>query len=106
MPTANDYGWSSNTGRGGAPALSNFHGSGAAFQLADTSRDYNIYLQIKSVTHGFTLSIGADNHTTLALFTADDLASSQLMFFRLPAAWWISWSATLGGIKNSCAVGC
>ncbi len=93
---------------GSAPVLTGLGAvSGTAIQLTDTTRDYQVYLNVTtagtatSVTMGHTS--GAGDVTIAQPGTA---ALGQVYSFRLPAGWYFKWTGTTTAMGNQTAVGC
>lgn len=91
---------------GSAPALTPTFANGTAAQLADTSRDYLVYLQIGTAGTGFTLAIGPTSSPANTLFASATPVSEELISFRLPAGWFVKWAGTGTTLANQTAIGC
>lgn len=81
--------------------------SGTAIQLTDTSRDYQVYLEVTTAGTATSLTMG---HTSAAndvtLMSSAAATAGQVISFRLPAGWWFKWTGTTTAIGNQVAVGC
>lgn len=91
---------------GSAPALTPTFASGVASQLADTARDYIVYLQIGTAGTGFTLAIGPTSTPANTIFASATPVSEELISFRLPAGWFVKWSGTGTTLAAQIAIGC
>lgn len=93
---------------GSAPVLTALGAvSGTALQLADTTRDYLVYLEVTTAGTATSLTIG---HTSSAndvtLMASAAATAGQVISFRLPAGWYFKWTGTTTAIGNQVAVGC
>jgi hypothetical protein len=89
-----------------APVLTPAFASGTAAQLSDTTRDYMVYLQIGTAGTANTVAIGPTStpaHTVISNGTA---TAGQVMTIRLPAGWYLEWSATEATLASQIAIGC
>jgi hypothetical protein len=81
--------------------------NGTARQLADTSRDYEVYLTVGTAGTATTVTIG---HTSAASDAAvspsGPVTAGQVITFRLPAGWYLKWSGTTTTLAAQTAVGC
>jgi hypothetical protein len=75
-------------------------------QLADTTRDYQVYLTVTTAGGPNTILIGAANPPVSATITAMSTVNLGHVFsFRLPAGWYVRWAGT-AGITTQNAVSC
>ena len=93
---------------GSAPVLTALgFTSGTAAQLADLTRDYLVYLQVGTAGTAMSVSIGhtsaASDVTVVSNATA---TAGEVVSVRLPAGWWLKWTATTATLANQVAVGC
>ena len=92
-----------------APILTAVAGTngGGGVQLTDTTRDYNVYLQVGTAGTAFIVTMGhtsAGNDVTI--HASGTATAGQTVSFRLPAGWYFLWSATTATLAQSVAVGC
>lgn len=95
-----------NNTAGSAPVLTPTFSSGVAAQLADLTRDYMVYLTIGTAGTANTLAIGPANTTTTTLISSATATTGEIMAVRLPAGWWLKWSATTATLATQTAIGC
>jgi Pectate lyase superfamily protein len=84
------------------PAFTN----GAAAQLSDTSRDYMVYLTCTTAGTGLTLAIGPTGTPANALISGATATLGESISVRLPAGWYLEWSATSAAFATQVAIGC
>jgi hypothetical protein len=92
-----------------APVLTAVAGTngGAAVQLTDTTRDYNVYLQVGTAGTAWIVSMGhTSSGNDVTLHASGVATAGQVLTFRLPAGWYFLWSATTATLAQSVAVGC
>jgi len=89
-----------------APAITPALSNNTAAQLADTTRDYMLYLEVGTAGTGFTLSIGPANTTVNAVVTSVTPVTGMLFTVRIPAGWYVKWAGTATTLANQLAVGC
>lgn len=89
-----------------APALTPTFSSGVAAQLADTTRDYMVYLEIGTAGTANTLLIGPTSSPANTIVASGTATTGEVMAFRLPAGWWVQWSATTATLASQTAIGC
>lgn len=81
--------------------------SGTAAQLADTTRDYIVYLEVTTAGTATSVTIG---HTSSAndvtIMSSQAATAGQVITVRLPAGWYLKWTGTTTAIGNQVAVGC
>jgi hypothetical protein len=81
--------------------------SGTAIQLADTTRDYTVYLEVTTAGTATSVTIG---HTSAAsdvtIMASAAATAGQVITFRLPAGWFFKWTGTTTAVGNQVAVGC
>lgn len=81
--------------------------TGTAIQLADTSRDYQVYLEVTTAGTATSLTIGpTSSANAVSLMTSQAATAGQVISFRLPAGWYFKWTGTTTAIGNQVAVGC
>ena len=94
---------------GSAPILTAVAGTngGGGVQLTDTTRDYQVYLQVGTAGTAWIVSMGHTGSANDVTLHASGVATAgQTLTFRLPAAWYFLWSATTATLAQSVAVGC
>lgn len=89
-----------------APALTPAFANGTAAQLADTTRDYMVYLQVGTAGSAFSLAIGPTSTPANVLFASGTPVAGEMLPFRLPAGWFVKWAGTLTTLASQTAVGC
>jgi hypothetical protein len=90
----------------GAPVLTPTFANGTAAQLSDTTRDYMVYLTIGTAGTANTLAIGPTSTPANTIISSATATAGELMSFRLPAGWWVKWSATTATLATQKAIGC
>ena len=94
---------------GSAPILTAVAGTngGGGVQLTDTTRDYQVYLQVGTAGTAWIVSMGHTGSANDVTLHASGVATAgQTLTFRLPAGWYFLWSATTATLAQSVAVGC
>lgn len=94
---------------GSAPVLGSLGSTsgGGGVQLADTTRDYMVYLQVSTAGTGTSVSIGHTSAADDVTILSDNVATAgQVITFRLPAGWYFKWAGTSTAMANQNAVGC
>ena len=91
---------------GSAPVLAPAFVNGTASQLADTTRDYMVYLQIGTAGTAFSLAIGPTSGAANTLMASATPLADSLLSFRLPAGWFVKWAGTSTTLTTQTAVGC
>jgi hypothetical protein len=89
-----------------APALTPTFANGTAAQLSDLTRDYMIYFQIGTAGTAFVIAIGPTNTPANTIVTGAAATGGELYSFRLPASWYVKWSATTATLATQTAIGC
>lgn len=89
-----------------APAITPTLANGTAAQLADTTRDYLVYLTIGTPGTAFTLAIGPTSGVANTLMGSATPLADELLSFRLPAGWFVKWAGTLTTLSSQIAIGC
>ncbi len=77
-----------------------------AAQLSDTSRDYMLYFQIGTSGTAFSLKIGPTSGVTTTIMSGAVVSSGQQVHVRVPAGWFVKWTATSATLAFQKAVGC
>lgn len=91
---------------GSAPVLTPAFTGGVAAQLADTTRDYMVYLEIGTAGTAFVVQIGPTSNPANSVVTSGTATAGEVVSFRLPAGWFVKWSAATATLANQLAVGC
>jgi hypothetical protein len=99
------FGAGTNTA-GSAPVLTPTFASGTPAQLSDTSRDYMVYLEIGTAGTANVLKIGPTSTPANTIIASGVATAGEIMAVRLPAGWYLEWSATTATLANQIAIGC
>jgi hypothetical protein len=91
---------------GSAPAITPTFANNTASQLADTTRDYMVYLQIGTPGTAFTLAIGPTSGVATTIVSSATPTATELFAVRLPAGWFLRWAGTSTTLARQTAVGC
>jgi hypothetical protein len=91
---------------GSAPLLTPTFASGTAAQLSDTTRDYEIYLQIGTAGTAFSVAIGPTSTPADTIYASATPPAGALITFRCPAAWFVKWAGTSTTLASQKAIGC
>ena len=91
---------------GNAPALTPAFANGTAAQLTDTTRDYVVYLTIGTAGTAFVLAIGPTAGVANTVVPSSAATSGDAYTVRLPAGWFLKWSATTATLAGQLAIGC
>jgi hypothetical protein len=91
---------------GSAPAITPTFANGTASQLADSSRDYMVYLQVGTPGTAFTLAIGPTSGVATTIVSSATPTAAELFAVRLPAGWFLKWAGTSTTLARQTAVGC
>jgi hypothetical protein len=91
---------------GSAPVLTPAFSSGVAAQLADTTRDYLVYLEVGTAGTAMSVGIGPTSGAANAVSTSGVATTGQIISFRLPAGWFVKWTAVTATLSNQLAIGC
>lgn len=89
-----------------APVLTPAFASGTAAQLADLTRDYMVYLEIGTAGTANVLAIGPTSTPANTVIASGVATTGEIMTVRLPAGWFLKWSATTATLTNQIAIGC
>lgn len=84
------------------PAFAN----GTAAQLATTTRDYMVYLTVGTAGTAMVIAIGPTSSPANTIVSSSTATSGEVYSFRLPAGWFVKWSATTATLANQIAIGC
>ncbi len=91
---------------GSAPVLAPAFANGVAAQLADTTRDYMVYLEVGTAGTAFTVAIGPTSGVANTVVAAGTATSGESVSVRLPAGWFLKWSAVTATLASQLAIGC
>lgn len=91
---------------GSAPALTPTFANGTAAQLSDLTRDYMVYLEVGTAGTAFVVAIGPTSGVANTVVASGTATSGELVSVRLPAGWFLKWSATTATLANQLAIGC
>jgi len=91
---------------GSAPVLTPTFASGTAAQLSDTTRDYVCYLTCTLAGTALTVAIGPTSTPANTLISSETATLGQMLTIRLPAGWFLKWSATTATFTQQKAIGC
>ena len=80
--------------------------SGAAAQLADQTRDYDVYFQLAGGAGTVTLAIGPTSTPANAIATSAVTFTGEVLRVRLPAGWYLSITLGTSTIASQIAIGC
>lgn len=90
-----------------APVLTPAFAAGTAAQLADTTRDYMVYLTVTTAGTATSVKIGPTSSANAVTIMGSAAATAgQVISFRLPAGWYVLWAGTTTAIADQSAVGC
>ncbi len=91
---------------GSAPVLAPAFANGTAAQLADTTRDYMVYLEVGTAGTAFTVAIGPTSGVANTVVASGTATSGEVVTIRLPAGWFLKWSAVTATLASQLAIGC
>jgi len=91
---------------GSAPILTPSFANATAAQLADTTRDYHVYLAVTTSGTATTVAIGPTSTPANTILPSSSVVAGQLISFRLPAGWYVKWAGTTTAIATQTAIGC
>ncbi len=91
---------------GSAPAITPAFANGTASQLSDTTRDYEVYLQIATPGTVFTLAIGPTSTPANTVHSSSTPTAGMQFSVRLPAGWYLKWAGTSTTLATQIAIGC
>jgi hypothetical protein len=84
------------------PTLAN----GTAAQLSDLTRDYMLYLEVGTAGTAFVLKIGPTSTPATTVSASGTATTGQVYTVRVPAGWYVEWSATTATLANQTAISC
>lgn len=88
-----------------APVLTPAFASGTAAQLADTTRDYILYLVI-GTAGVITVAIGPTSTPANTIISAATATAGECITIRLPAGWFTEVTLSTATLANQKAIGC
>lgn len=91
---------------GSAPVITPTFASGTAAQLSDLTRDYTVYLEIGTAGTANVVAIGPTSTPANTVVASGVATAGQVMTIRLPAGWYLKWSATTATLASQVAIGC
>jgi hypothetical protein len=91
---------------GSAPVLTPAFATTVAAQLADTTRDYMVYLAVTTSGTVTTVAIGPTSTPANTILPSSSVTAGQLVSFRLPAGWYVKWAGTSTAFATQTAIGC
>lgn len=80
--------------------------NGTAAQLSDLTRDYMVYLVVGTAGTAFTLAIGPTSTPAHTIVPSSTATSGEVITVRLPAGWFLEWTATTATLAGQAAVSC
>jgi hypothetical protein len=89
-----------------AAALTPTFANGTAAQLTDLTRDYMVYFTVGTAGTAMTIAIGPTSTPANTIVSSSTATSGEVYSFRLPAGWFVKWSATTATLANQIAIGC
>ena len=89
-----------------APVLIPVFASGSAAQLADTTRDYNVYFQLAGGAGTVTLAIGPTSTPAYTIASSAVTFTGEIVQVRLPAGWYLDITLGTSTIASQIAIGC
>jgi hypothetical protein len=109
MPNPNDgliapYGGASNTS-GCAAVLTPTFATTVATQLADTTRDYNVYLAVTTSGTATSIAIGPTSAVANTILPSSSVTAGVVYKVMLPAGWFLKFTGTTTVISAT-AIGC
>jgi hypothetical protein len=96
-------------GTNSAPAanvLTPTFANGVAAQLSDTARDYMVYMECTTAGTTLVVAIGPTSTPANSIITSSTATLGELVSFRLPAGWFVKWSASVAAFANQTAISC
>lgn len=91
---------------GSAPVLAPAFANGVAAQLADTTRDYMVYLTVGAAGTALVIAIGPTSGVADTVVPSSAATAGEVIAVRLPAGWFLKWSAVTATLAGQLAVGC
>jgi hypothetical protein len=91
---------------GSAPVITPAFANGTPAQLADTTRDYMVYLEVGTAGTALVIKIGPTSTPATTIVASGVATAGEVISVRLPAGWYLEWSATTATLANQTAIGC
>lgn len=89
-----------------APVLTPAFATTVAAQLADTSRDYMVYLECTTSGTATTIAIGPTSTPANTIMASAAATAGTVYSVRLPAGWYLKWAGTTTAFATQTAIGC
>jgi hypothetical protein len=89
-----------------APVLTPAFASGTAAQLADTTRDYMVYLECTTSGTATSIAIGPTSTPANTIMASAAATAGTVYTVRLPAGWYLKWAGTTTAFATQTAIGC
>ncbi len=80
--------------------------SGTPAQLAQTTKDAMVYLTVGTGGTAMVIKIGPTSTPANTVVSSSTATSGELYAFRVPAGWYVEWTASTATIANQLAVTC
>jgi hypothetical protein len=91
---------------GGAAVSTPTFASGTASQLAQTTTDAMVYLTCTTSGTAFTLKIGPTSTPANTIVPSSAVVAGTMFSVRLPAGWYLEWTATTAAFATQTAITC
>lgn len=91
---------------GGATASTPTFSNGTAAQLAQTTKDAMVYLTVGTAGTAMVIAIGPTSTPANTVVSSSVATGGEVYAIRLPAGWYLKWSATTATIANQLAITC
>jgi hypothetical protein len=91
---------------GSAPVLTPAFSNGSAAQLSDHTRDYMVYLECTTGGTTLVVAIGPTSTPANTIISSTTATLGEIISVRLPAGWWLEWTATTAAFATQTAIGC
>lgn len=91
---------------GSAPVITPTFATGTPAQLSDLTRDYMVYLEIGTAGTANVVKIGPTSTPANTIIASGVATAGEIMTVRLPAGWYLEWSATTATLASQIAIGC
>ena len=91
---------------GSAPVLTPGFTNGVVARLTDTTRDYQLYLQIGTPGTAFSVLIGPTSTPATTVYASATPPAGALLTIRIPAGYYLKWAGTSTTLASQTAIGC
>ena len=91
---------------GGATASTPTFSNGTAAQLAQTTKDAMVYLTVGTAGTAMVIAIGPTSTPANTVVSSSVATGGEVYAIRLPAGWYLKWTATTATIANQLAITC